>query len=202
MSVDAISNEWRMFVALRVPEEVREQIENTQVELRDALARSVVRWTSREQFHLTLKFLGGVEVARVAELEAALQRAVRGLSAFHLSAEGIGFFPDLRRARVVWAGVSSPGTQLTDLFHAVQKGTSEFSEEEVEEQFVGHITLGRVKILNRDDSRELGRLESHLTRRHFGKWIAQNVEIMRSELSASGAVHTMHKSIPLIPLAV
>src|SRR5713101_6874279 len=111
MAVDAISNEWRMFVALRVPEEAREPIENTQVELRDALARSVVRWTSPEQFHLTLKFLGGVEVARVADLEAALQRAVGGLNAFHLCAEGIGFFPNLRRARVIWAGVSSPRTE-------------------------------------------------------------------------------------------
>ncbi len=84
----------------------------------------------------------------------------------------------------------------------MQKGAREFTKEEVEEQFVGHITLGRVKILNRGDSTELGRLVSHLARKHFGKWIAQNVEIMRSELSALGAVHTLHKSIPLIPVAV
>ena len=202
MSGDAISNLWRMFLALNVPEDVREQIEKAQLKLRAAFPRSVVRWTSPEQFHLTLKFLGGVATNRVAELETALTRAVSGINAFHVSADGIGFFPNLRRARVIWAGVTSPRTELTNLFHAVQKGTAEFSKEEVEEQFVGHVTLGRVKILKRDDTAQLGCLASDLTRGHFGKWIVEDVDIMRSELSASGAVHTVHARIPLNPLAL
>ena len=202
MPSDAISNEWRIFIALRVPGEVRDHIEKTQADLRDTLARSVVRWTHREQFHLTLKFLGGVEVARLAELEAALRSTVGGLTAFPLSAEGIGVFPDLRRARVIWAGVTSPHNELAEVFRAVQKGAREFSKEPIEEQFVGHVTLGRVKILKRDEARELGMLTSIITRRHFGKWIVQNVEIMRSELSAAGAVHTLHAAIPLMPLGV
>jgi len=197
MPAEEISKAWRMFLALRVPEEVREQIEETQVELRGTLARSVVRWTDPEQLHLTLKFLGDVEVARVADLEAALKNAVRGLRAFHLNAEGIGFFPDLRRARVIWAGVTSPGAELRELFHAVQKGARGFSREEIEEQFVGHVTLGRVKMLHREDGAALGASDLILGKRYFGKWIAQNVEIMRSELSASGAVHRLHGIVPL-----
>src|SRR5260370_37690557 len=107
--------------AVGCAEEAREQIENTQVELRDALARSVVRWTSPEQFHLTLKFLGGVEVARVADLETALQRAVGGLNAFHLSAGGIGVFPNLRRAEGILAGANTPRTEVTGLFPPAQE---------------------------------------------------------------------------------
>src|SRR5258708_39868161 len=114
MPNDTISNEWRVFIALRVPAEVRVQIENTQAELRATLSRSVVRWTNPEQFHLTLKFWGGVEIGRLPELEGALRNAVSGLNAFHLTAATIGVFPDGRRARVIWAGGSSPNTDVTD----------------------------------------------------------------------------------------
>jgi len=39
---------------------VRDEIEKAQEDLRRALPRESVRWTRREQFHLTLKFLGNV----------------------------------------------------------------------------------------------------------------------------------------------
>ena len=50
----------RLFIALPLPAEVKDAIEATQRELRDALLQGRVNWTKREQFHLTLKFLGNV----------------------------------------------------------------------------------------------------------------------------------------------
>ena len=64
-----------------------------------------VRWAKREQFHLTLKFLGNVESRRLEALTASIRGACAGLGVLQLRAGRIGFFPDARRPRVIWTSV-------------------------------------------------------------------------------------------------
>src|SRR5205809_984446 len=105
MSETSTPETFRLFIAISVPDKVKDEIEKAQNELRRALPGGSVRWTKREQFHLTLKFLGNVEAPRVEELTESLRRGLEGFAALRLKAEQIGFFPDARRPRVVWAGV-------------------------------------------------------------------------------------------------
>ena len=69
--------------------------------MRRAAGDARVRWTTREQFHLTLRFLGNVEDQKLEPLTAALQIACRECGALQLRAEKIGFFPNPRSPRVV-----------------------------------------------------------------------------------------------------
>ena len=96
---------FRLFIAVTIPEEIKAKIEEAQAELRRALPAHGVRWTRREQFHLTLRFLGDVDAARVEPLGEAIRAVCRGFGPLHLRAERVGFFPDLRYPRVVWVGV-------------------------------------------------------------------------------------------------
>src|SRR4051812_7451283 len=96
---------FRLFIAISVPDAVKTEMEQAQAELRRALPEGCVRWTRREQFHLTLKFLGSVEAQRVAALADAIRGACQGFTPLRLRAERIGCFPDLRFPRVVWAWV-------------------------------------------------------------------------------------------------
>src|SRR3954470_9663903 len=79
----------RLFVAISLPEAVKVQVEEAQEEMRRALPAGIVRWTKREQFHLTLKFLGNVDASRVDALEAALREAVSSFAVVRLRAERI-----------------------------------------------------------------------------------------------------------------
>src|SRR2546423_15665143 len=94
--------QFRLFVAINIPEPVKTEIEKAQAELRAALPERCIRWTRREQFHLTLKFLGNVEARGVPELTQAIALACRGFAALSLRAERIGFFPHMRSPRVIW----------------------------------------------------------------------------------------------------
>src|ERR1039458_10598341 len=96
----ADTEQFRLFVAVTVPESVKAKMEEAQAELRRVLPQRSVRWARREQFHLTLRFLGDVEAARVEALGEAIRAACRGFGALHLHAERVGFFPDLRHPRV------------------------------------------------------------------------------------------------------
>src|ERR1035441_92991 len=59
------SAQFRLFVAVTVPEGVKANMQKTQAELRRVVPQCSVRWARREQFHLTLRFLGDVEAPRV-----------------------------------------------------------------------------------------------------------------------------------------
>jgi 2'-5' RNA ligase len=186
----AESERFRLFIAVTLPEEVKAQIEAAQAELRRALPGPGVRWTRREQFHLTLMFLGDVDVARVQPLEEAIRAACRGFSALPLRAERVGFFPDLRYPRVVWAGVQDQAGQLLRLQQVVDAVTRDFTTEQKEERFSGHITLARIKAIKRPEAEALRQAAAGMAERLFGQWTAGEVELMRSVLSPQGARHT------------
>ena len=191
---------FRLFIAVTIPEEIQSKIEEAQAELRRALPEHGVRWTRRDQFHLTLRFLGDVEATRVEALGEAIQGACRGFGALHLRAGRIGFFPDLRYPRVVWVGVQDQAEQLPRVQEAVERATREFTTEAKEGQFTGHVTLARIKGIKRPEADALGKAATGMAERLFGQWTAYQVELMRSELLPQGARHTSLASIALAGL--
>ena len=188
---------FRLFVAISLPDDVKNQIERAQEELRRAVPGRGVRWTTREQLHLTLRFLGNVDAQRVGALTEALREACAAFAPLQLRAEGIGFFPDARRPRVVWVGVQDGQGLLPRLQSAVQTATREFTTEEPEDRFTGHVTLGRIKALPRPEEKALAAAGAGIAARLFGEWTAREVELVRSELSPTGARHTCQAVAPL-----
>jgi RNA 2',3'-cyclic 3'-phosphodiesterase len=199
---------WRLFVAISLPEAVKNEIEKTQRELRAALPRGVVRWTKREQFHLTLKFLGDVAELRAAELIEALRTACRHFSALRLRAAGIGFFPDARRPRVIWAGAQDDAGALLRVQQSVEASVKDFATEDSAErrdlppgrrsqEFTGHVTLGRIQRIQRADAEILVKAAARAAGQFFGEWTADTVELIRSELSSAGSRYTTIAAIPL-----
>ncbi len=186
----ADNEQLRLFIAVAIPDGIKAKIEETQAELRRAVPDRSGRWTRREQFHLTLKFLGNVEAARVEALSEAMRGACRGFSPLRLRVEGVGCFPDLRYPRVLWTGVRDEAEQLPRLQAAVELACREFTTEEKEERFSGHVTLARIKGIKRSDAEALAGMAAGMKERQFGQWTAYKIELMRSELSPQGARHT------------
>ncbi len=179
----------RLFVALPVPAAVKRELERQQQELRGALSRSSLSWSRVEQFHLTLKFLGNVASEKVPELQRQLELTARKTPAFGIEAASLGAFPSPRRPRVLWAGLKEPTGVLAALQQEVEEAAGPFSGQPAEQRFHAHLTLARVKFLHH---REAGPLENLLTEsagKVFGKWVAEEMELVRSRLGAGGASH-------------
>jgi 2'-5' RNA ligase len=190
--------EWyRLFIAIALPEPVKGAIEKTQDELRAAMPAKSIRWTRREQFHLTMRFLGAVEVAQVDRLNEAVRRACAGSGDLQLLASGIGVFPGVRRPRVVWTGVDDRGGRLAALQRSIEAATGPFTDEAPQETFTGHITLARCRDINRAEASTLAKLVDKMASRSFGDWTATSVEIIRSVTAATGARYTTLAEIGL-----
>lgn len=187
----------RLFVALAAPDGVKAEIEKAQDELRQALPDGSVRWTRPEHFHLTLRFLGNVAVDRVDALSDTLLHACRDFAPMKVRAERIGFFPERGFPRVIWVSVCDEHQQLIRLHRAIQTSTLEFTSEPGENEFAGHITLGRAKKIRRREADTLTGFAARMRQKSFGQWKVDNVELLRSELLPDGARHTVLTTIPL-----
>jgi len=187
----------RLFVAITVPDAVRKEMLHAQRELQPLAPRGVVRWTGPGQFHLTLRFLGDVASDRVAGLQESLHTVCSGAPVLQLRAEGVGFFPNARSPRVIWAGINDGGGRLAALQKEIERAVQAFTAEPGGERFAGHVTLGRFKRPGHLEIKALtGRAETMGTRR-FGDWTALEIELIRSELAPTGAHYTTLDTLPL-----
>jgi 2'-5' RNA ligase len=185
---------WRLFIALLVPGSIRETLTAVQGGLRKAAPNALIRWTNQEQMHLTLRFMGNVPVSSLDGLAAALKIAVQKCAPLRLRAQGIGFFPNSKRPRVIWSGVADEDQRLEKVFQYVQEAAQPFTMEPPEHRFTGHITLGRIKLIQGKERTELGQAAGRYEGQNFGGWKSTELVLMRSVLAGSGARHDVIQS--------
>ena len=191
MASDSSTEKLRLFVAIPIPEPVRDEIIRVQQELQPLVSRDVARWARSDQFHLTLRFLGDVPADGVEDLKKSAGAVCRNARPLSLRAEGVGFFPNSRSPRVIWVGINDREGRLVSLQQQIETAVGQFSPEPGEKNFTGHVTLGRLKNPRPADTRDLAARAQSLEKRLFGEWTAHEIEIIRSELSPAGARHTL-----------
>jgi 2'-5' RNA ligase len=181
----------RSFIAIDLSAPVRTALQR----LRDQFAqlRCEVRWVRVEGVHVTLKFLGWVEPARLEQVHTTLAAAVADQPALQVRARGLGAFPNLRRPRVLWVGLEGKG--LAELATCVEEAMSRLDFEPERRGFTPHITLGRVNGMG-GWSRVEELFKAHLSD-DFEECIVDAVTIYRSTLRPDGALYTPLWTIPL-----
>ncbi len=98
----------RLFVAFEVPEAQKDSVQKAIA----SVAVPGARWTSRESWHVTLKFLGATAEERLAEVTGVVEQAASTSQPARTSLQDLGAFPSFRRARVLWVGLDDPGGVL------------------------------------------------------------------------------------------
>jgi 2'-5' RNA ligase len=190
MTENGPADKFRLFVAITVPDAVREEVLRVQREWQPLAPREVVRWTKPEQFHLTLRFLGDVASVQVAGLQGSLCATCAGTPPLHLRAQGVGFFPYARSPRVIWVGINDKENRLAAFQKKIESAIQSYTAEQGGDQFTGHVTLGRFKQYKHIAIRELVDRAESVKNRLFGEWTAREVEIIRSELLPAGPRYT------------
>ena len=186
----------RLFVAIDLPEAVRESLGRLQAELR---ARDLpgLRWTRPEGIHLTLKFLGETPAASVPAIQDALARAVRGASQFQLALGAPGTFGNRRGPRVLWVDVGGDLEPLGRLQAAVERELTAAGIAPEERAFSPHLTLARVPQPPRPALAERISRALEAVVPPQDRFEATEVVLMRSELQPGGAVYSRVQAFPL-----
>ncbi len=96
-----------------------------------------------ENLHLTLRFIGEVEVEQIGRIVEALERVE--FVSFQVEFASLGAFPNNRRPRVIWIGVRRGAAELAELSANVNSALSKLRLPKPEEEFTPHLTIARVK---------------------------------------------------------
>ena len=183
----------RLFVAINIPATIREAIYADAAPLR--AATNAVKWVSAPLLHVTLKFLGERSDTLVPDLARALSTVTVHHDPIDVRTTEIGAFPNFRRARVVWVGMTGE-TELRALAHRIDQAFEALGIPAESRAFRAHLTLGRVKgDMRPDDARSLA-AAAELVRepRDFS---VRTVDLMRSELGPGGPRYSVLSAAPL-----
>ncbi len=190
-----MQEEWRLFAALSLPEEVRERVAAAIAYLQARGYRA--KWVDPNTSHLTIKFFGSVPVTAVPDLVTALRASVSDQVPFRLRVDGAGAFPHPERPRVLWLGVNGAVHKLLRLVERVEHATGRFAQATDVRPYHPHITLARVRPEDlptlRGLSRELERLRS-LPAVPFS---VERLTLYRSELFRSGPRYSVVEEFTL-----
>ena len=181
----------RTFVAIEIPGEIRERIQ----ELLDALRRAPgdVRWTRPDGLHITMKFLGEVAPEKVEVVKARLH-SLAPSAPLPIAVRGAGFFPNERAPRVIWLGIEA-GPELEQLAVRIEECLLPLGFPKEERPFAPHLTLGRARSTNNLGTlRELLRLREPLD---MGSFVAQDIFLFESQMAAGGSIYRKIARFPL-----
>lgn len=127
------------FIAIPLPKHLMDTLFNIQTKLKPNVTYK--SWTEREDFHITLKFLGEVDDKRVEELNKHLT-SLSSLSSFKTTVENISHFGNENCPRVLFAAVNrSP--ELESLKKKVEEITLKCRFENEKRDYNPHITLAK-----------------------------------------------------------
>jgi 2'-5' RNA ligase len=181
----------RAFVAVPLPDEVAAFLMRIQARLQ--LPGRNIRWIAEKNIHLTLKFLGDIDPSRVPAIAARMDATAGAAASFSLKAKGVGVFPNLRHARVLWVGLAGERDRLHALQAALESGLESVGFEREARGFAAHLTIGRIR--QRIDGQTIGALLAPLTDESSDRFRVKEVTLFKSTLKPSGAEHTpLHTS--------
>ena len=172
----------RLFVAVSLPPDVMALVDTLP---RPALAS--LRWTTEDQWHVTLRFLG--EVDSPLAVTDALRRVPPALAA-----AGIDDVEAVLGAATAWFRgrqiLHVPVTGLDDVAGAVAEATAGWGTAADEPPFAGHLTLARVRRGQVGPANLAGTPVA-------AEWVVRDIALMSSTLGPGGSRYAVVARVPL-----
>ncbi len=187
---DADGERIRLFVALDLPEQVRDCF----VRWRSSVLRQSpeLRAVSSEGLHVTLCFLGGTPAGEVAQIASACEVALAHCTAEELSFEA-GIWLPPRRPRVLAVRLADPSGGLSGAHGTISEALAAGGWYRPEKRpFLPHVTVARVPARAGSHPPELPPLPAL-------SFKAPAVTLYRSRLHPSGARYEPLRSFSLVP---
>ena len=133
----------RLFIALKIPENILDNIGRFQRELRGTCTDRNVRWVPVTNMHIN--FLGDTVSAAAEKVKDAMKEAVRVIEPFYIEIYGAGVFPSKKNPRVLWIGCREPEKSLARLKTRLDRRLGKLGFKTESRKFRPHLTLGRVR---------------------------------------------------------
>ena len=134
----------RCFFAISLPRPILDYLAGLSYEWQAQNQDIQLKWVEKENLHLTLQFLGDVELNRINEINKALREKIH-FTPFVLSLGGLGVFPNLRTPHLLKCGLIDQQKELIHIHKQISRVVMDSDIAIDDKPFSSHITLGRMK---------------------------------------------------------
>jgi len=170
----------RLFIAINLPENIKDEIEKAVEKIRYEFIDDV-RFVGRENWHLTVTFLGLQEDGAIGPILDGINNAAGSFEAPEIEITDIDYGPKNKPPRMIWLnGSVKTSKQMGEIKDAMEDslvdGGVVFGMEH--RGFNAHITLARLQSFE-----NLPEIKTDLNLR----FLAKSLDLMESELLRSGA---------------
>lgn len=174
----------RLFIAINLPKEIKDQLFNLVLELIKANKNKPIKWVEQDNFHLTLHFLGSVPEEKISLINDALEPiAAKFPSLKFRLAPVISAFPDINDPKIIFLEMKELNDGKTIRLHKEIGEKLKNSGYEIDYRpFRLHLTLGRVKF------------PTVIKIPNFtipnSEFLIQSIDLMSSELTPVGPIYS------------
>ncbi len=133
----------RAFIAGELSPETQQSLKPILTELYKKSDRQF-HWISLENIHLTLKFIGNIELCKLDQLITALKPVIATYPTINYQLEKFGAFPNFDNPRIFWLGIKAP-LELTKLVDVIEENAARAGIRRENRSFSPHLTLCRIK---------------------------------------------------------
>ena len=186
---------FRLFLAVETPPQIRNRLVMLQHSIGRLEHSNVFRWIGEENFHITLHFLGNAAGAAIPQITDAISRACSRTQPFQLTTSGLGFFPDNRRPRVLWSGVTDASGLFGRLYRTLSEELADCCKVwnlplRTSQHFHPHVTLAYVRNnAARDQVKHAVAQVLGMPTEDSSAFVARDVVLVHSTLTKSGSVY-------------
>lgn len=175
----------RLFVAAPLPL----ALENGVNELLGKVSKQKsVRWVSKTQLHITLRFIGAFEDSLMPKLEQNLREVAHSAEPFEAEIGGLGAFPRLNQARVLFLPVIGGDEGFRRLERAISMPLEGLGVKPEDKEYHPHLTLGRVR--ENENPRSAIQVLQEVCPAHWEPWKLDRFILFKSQLAPGGSVYT------------
>jgi 2'-5' RNA ligase len=140
-----------------------------------------VRWVHPEDYHFTLRFLGGLQAEAMTRLLAQVRGEGLPFPPFTLNLQGISSFPPQRDRGVLWIGLNATPPELLNLQMRLEQAVQALGFEAETRPFTPHLTIGRFK--SHDAAGIMERLPEFAAQ-EFGQFTCREYVLMKRRYGA------------------
>ncbi|MBU4288720.1 MAG: RNA 2',3'-cyclic phosphodiesterase [Proteobacteria bacterium] len=176
----------RTFIAFKLPKNIISYIRKIQEDIKSYAFK--VRWVNLENIHITLKFLGNINYTDIERISETIITSVNGYAPISLEVKGAGVFPNIKRPRVIWVGITGEIKKLTGIQKDIEQNLEKLGFPPEKRPFKGHLTLGRIK--GKIDPKKLLDAMKKFEKFESELFIADKIFLFKSDLKSTGSVYT------------
>ena len=180
----------RTFLAFELPQTVRNKLSVHAALISGHDKLQQIRWLPKENYHLTLAFLGNVEYVLINSLQLKLEQNLSYNKAVPFKFSEITPFPFSGTPKIA-AAMLEHSDELMQFQYDTAKCVRAFGISLERRLFTPHVTLGRLKSRSRKSL-------AFQPQQIFLESVFEKMVIFQSELTLNGAVYTSLGKISLM----